>query len=50
MTDLSGLGIPTLDWGEVFHMGIRVADLAAAQAGAEPRRSGCAGPRPLRSR
>ena len=31
MTDLSGLGIPALDWGEVFHMGIRVADLAAAQ-------------------
>ena len=31
MTDLSGLGIPALEWGEVFHMGIRVADLAAAQ-------------------
>ena len=31
MTDLSGLGIPALDWGEVFHMGIRVADLEAAQ-------------------
>lgn len=31
MTDLSGLGVPTLQWGEVFHMGIRVADLAAAQ-------------------
>ncbi len=31
MTDLSGLGLPALDWGEVFHVGIRVADLAAAQ-------------------
>jgi catechol 2,3-dioxygenase-like lactoylglutathione lyase family enzyme len=31
MTDLSGLGVPTLEWGEVFHMGIRVANLAAAQ-------------------
>jgi len=31
MTDLSGLGLPTLEWGEVFHVGIRVADLAAAQ-------------------
>ena len=31
MTDLSGLGVPALEWGEVFHMGIRVADLAAAQ-------------------
>ena len=29
MTDLSGLGLPALDWGEVFHMGIRVADLEA---------------------
>jgi lactoylglutathione lyase len=31
MTDLSGLRLPALDWGEVFHVGIRVADLAAAQ-------------------
>jgi catechol 2,3-dioxygenase-like lactoylglutathione lyase family enzyme len=31
MTDLSGLGVPALDWGEVFHLGIRVADLEAAQ-------------------
>ena len=31
MTDLSGLGLPALDWGEVFHVGIRVADLKAAQ-------------------
>ena len=31
MTELSGLVVPALDWGEVFHMGIRVADLAAAQ-------------------
>lgn len=32
MTDLSGLvGLPALDWREVFHMGIRVADLEAAQ-------------------
>lgn len=31
MTDLSGLGLPALEWGEVFHVGIRVADLAAAQ-------------------
>ncbi len=32
MTDLSGLGVPALPWGEVFHLGIIVADLAAAQA------------------
>ncbi len=31
MTDLSGLVLPALNWGEVFHMGIRVADLEAAQ-------------------
>lgn len=31
MSDLSGLGVPVLDWGEVFHMGIIVADLEAAQ-------------------
>ena len=31
MTDLSGLALPALDWGEVFHVGIRVADLEAAQ-------------------
>jgi lactoylglutathione lyase len=31
MTDLSGLGLPSLDWGEVFHVGIRVADLEVAQ-------------------
>ena len=31
MTDLSALGVPGLDWGEVFHVGIRVADLEVAQ-------------------
>ena len=31
MTDLSGLGLPSLDWGEVFHVGIRVADLEVSQ-------------------
>ena len=31
MTDLSGLGLPALDWGEVFHVGIRVEDLGVAQ-------------------
>ncbi len=31
MTDLSGIGLPALDWGEVFHVGIRVADLETAQ-------------------
>jgi catechol 2,3-dioxygenase-like lactoylglutathione lyase family enzyme len=31
MTDLNGLGVPALEWGEVFHLGIRVADLEAAQ-------------------
>jgi len=31
MTDLSGLVTPVLEWGEVFHVGIRVTDLAAAQ-------------------
>ena len=31
MTDLTGALLPTLDWGEVFHVGIRVTDLEAAQ-------------------
>ena len=34
MTDLGGIGLPGLpsfEWGEVFHVGIRVADLEAAQ-------------------
>jgi catechol 2,3-dioxygenase-like lactoylglutathione lyase family enzyme len=31
MTSPGGLRLPALDWGEVFHVGIRVADLAAAQ-------------------
>jgi catechol 2,3-dioxygenase-like lactoylglutathione lyase family enzyme len=31
MTDLTGAGLPGVPWGEVFHVGIRVADLAAAQ-------------------
>jgi catechol 2,3-dioxygenase-like lactoylglutathione lyase family enzyme len=29
--DLSGLGLPALQWGEIFHVGIIVADLEAAQ-------------------
>jgi catechol 2,3-dioxygenase-like lactoylglutathione lyase family enzyme len=31
MIDLSGAGLPSFEWGEVFHVGIRVADLEAAQ-------------------
>ena len=31
MIDLSGAGLPTFEWGEVFHVGIRVANLEAAQ-------------------
>ena len=31
MTDLTGALLPTLDWGEVFHVGIRVTDMEAAQ-------------------
>ena len=31
MPDLGALGVPGLDWGEVFHVGIRVADLEVAQ-------------------
>jgi lactoylglutathione lyase len=29
--DLNGFGLPALQWGEIFHVGIIVADLAAAQ-------------------
>jgi catechol 2,3-dioxygenase-like lactoylglutathione lyase family enzyme len=31
MIDLTGTGLPSFEWGEVFHVGIRVADLEAAQ-------------------
>jgi lactoylglutathione lyase len=31
MTGLSEAGLPSIEWGEIFHMGIRVADLEAAQ-------------------
>jgi catechol 2,3-dioxygenase-like lactoylglutathione lyase family enzyme len=31
MTDLSGAGLPSLEWGEVFHVGIRVENLEVAQ-------------------
>ncbi|MBB3665620.1 catechol 2,3-dioxygenase-like lactoylglutathione lyase family enzyme [Prauserella sediminis] len=31
MMDLDTLGLPPFPWGEVFHLGIRVVDLEAAQ-------------------
>jgi catechol 2,3-dioxygenase-like lactoylglutathione lyase family enzyme len=31
MIDLDAMGLPPLPWGEVFHLGIRVVDLAEAQ-------------------
>ena len=31
MIDLTGAGVPSFEWGEVFHVGIRVADLEVAQ-------------------
>ena len=31
MMDLSGAGLPSFEWGEIFHVGIRVADLEVAQ-------------------
>lgn len=31
MLDLSGLGLPSFEWGEVFHVGVRVEDLELAQ-------------------
>jgi catechol 2,3-dioxygenase-like lactoylglutathione lyase family enzyme len=31
MMDLSGAGLPSFEWGEIFHVGIRVADMQAAQ-------------------
>jgi catechol 2,3-dioxygenase-like lactoylglutathione lyase family enzyme len=31
MIDLSATGLRSFEWGEVFHVGIRVADLEAAQ-------------------
>ena len=30
-THLGGLVLPALEWGEVFHMGIKVADLRVQQ-------------------
>jgi catechol 2,3-dioxygenase-like lactoylglutathione lyase family enzyme len=31
MLDLTGAGLPSFEWGEVFHVGILVADMEAAQ-------------------
>ena len=31
MIDLTGAGLPSFEWGEVFHVGILVADMDAAQ-------------------
>jgi catechol 2,3-dioxygenase-like lactoylglutathione lyase family enzyme len=31
MIELTGAAVPSLEWGEVFHVGIRVADLDVAQ-------------------
>jgi catechol 2,3-dioxygenase-like lactoylglutathione lyase family enzyme len=31
MIDLTGAGLPSFEWGEVFHVGIRVANLEVAQ-------------------
>ncbi len=31
MIDLTGAGVPSFEWGEVFHVGIRVANLEVAQ-------------------
>ena len=31
MTDLAGTGLPIIDWGEIFHVGVRVPDLEKAQ-------------------
>jgi catechol 2,3-dioxygenase-like lactoylglutathione lyase family enzyme len=31
MGDLSGLVLPVIDWGEIFHVGVRVPDLEKAQ-------------------
>lgn len=31
MSDITSLVLPALEWGEVFHVGVRVTDLAAAQ-------------------
>lgn len=31
MVDLSGIGLPSFEWGEVFHVGVRVVDLELAQ-------------------
>jgi catechol 2,3-dioxygenase-like lactoylglutathione lyase family enzyme len=32
MIDFDGSGMPTIEWGEIFHVGLRVMDIAAAQA------------------
>jgi catechol 2,3-dioxygenase-like lactoylglutathione lyase family enzyme len=31
MINFGGAGLPTVEWGEIFHVGVRVADLDAAQ-------------------
>jgi catechol 2,3-dioxygenase-like lactoylglutathione lyase family enzyme len=31
MVDFTGTGLPLIDWGEIFHVGVRVADLEKAQ-------------------
>ena len=31
MADLAGTGLPIIDWGEIFHVGVRVPDLEKAQ-------------------
>ncbi|HEY3880153.1 MAG TPA: VOC family protein [Trebonia sp.] len=31
MVDFTGTGLPVIDWGEIFHVGVRVADLKQAQ-------------------
>jgi catechol 2,3-dioxygenase-like lactoylglutathione lyase family enzyme len=31
MIDLSGTGLPSLEWGEIFHVGLRVDDVDVAQ-------------------
>lgn len=32
MIDIEKLGLPTLEWGEIFHIGINVDDIPSAQA------------------
>jgi catechol 2,3-dioxygenase-like lactoylglutathione lyase family enzyme len=32
MVGVDGMGLPSIEWGEIFHLGLRVAEIEAAQS------------------